>query len=158
MNTLLNLLNSSYPTQHHSLIANHWMRQSYAHQGGCYLQNPKAKYAAEPPDISIELTIVSKYHHGDRLRKAIPQLQPSVPLADCLLYFPRFRLRAYLSRKSLLLSLPVPKTNLTIAFSFLYFPSFLRGVASPQPRRAGPSNFWFDHSTACNKLCVVGVS
>ena len=47
---------------------------------------------------------------------------------------------------SLLLSHPVPKTNLTIAFSFFYFPSFLflsfllsifcsavnvRGVASP---------------------------
>ena len=37
-----------------------------------YLQNLKAKYTAEPPDISIELTIVSKYHHGGRLRKAIP--------------------------------------------------------------------------------------
>ena len=34
--------------------------------GGCYLRNPKAKYTAEPPDISIELTIVSKYHHGGR--------------------------------------------------------------------------------------------
>ena len=39
--------------------------------GGCYLRNPKAKYTAEPPDISIELTIVSKYHHSCRLRKAI---------------------------------------------------------------------------------------
>ena len=148
------------------------MRQSYADQGGCYLLNPKAKYIAEPPDISIQLTIVSKYHHGGRLRKAIPQLQLSVPLADRLLCFPRFRLREYLSRKSLLLSHPVPKTNLTIAFSFLYFPSFLflsfllsiscsavnvRGVASPQPCRPGPSNFWFDHSTACNNLCVAGV-
>ena len=34
--------------------------------GGCYLRNQKAKYTAEPPDISIELTIVSKYHHGGR--------------------------------------------------------------------------------------------
>ena len=40
--------------------------------GECYLLNPKAKYTAEPPDISIELTIVSKYHHGGRLQKAIP--------------------------------------------------------------------------------------
>ena len=125
---------------------------------GVICKTQKAKYAAEPPDISIELTIVSKYHHGGRLRKAIPQLQPSAPLADCLLCFPRFRLRAYLSRKYLLLNLPVPKTNLTIAFSFLYFPSFLRGVASAQSCRPGPSNFWFDHPTACNKLCVVGVS
>ena len=39
--------------------------------GGCYLRNPKAKYTDEPPDISIELTIVSKYHHSCRLRKAI---------------------------------------------------------------------------------------
>ena len=31
----------------------------------------KAKYTAEPPGISIELTIVSKYNHGGRLRKAI---------------------------------------------------------------------------------------
>ena len=129
-----------------------------ASPGGCYLLNPKAKYTAEPPDMSIELTIVSKYDHGGRLQKAISQLQSSVSLADRLLCFPGFRLREYLSRKSLLLSLPVPKTNLTIAFSFLYFPSFLRGVASPQPCRPGPSNFWFEHSTACNKLCFVGVS
>ena len=47
------------------------MRQSYADQGGCYLRNQKAKYTAEPPDISNELTIVRKYHHGGRLRKAI---------------------------------------------------------------------------------------
>ena len=39
--------------------------------GGCYLRNQKAIYTAEPPDISNELTIVSKYHHGGRLRKAI---------------------------------------------------------------------------------------
>ena len=38
----------------------------------CYLLNPKVKYTPEPPDISIELTIVSKYHHGGRLQKAIP--------------------------------------------------------------------------------------
>ena len=31
----------------------------------------RAKYTAEPPGISIELTIVSKYHHSCRLRKAI---------------------------------------------------------------------------------------
>ena len=63
--------------------------------GWCYLRNQKAKYTAEPPDISIELTIVSKYHHGGRLRKAIPYFQPSVPLADLLLCFTRFRLREY---------------------------------------------------------------
>ena len=40
--------------------------------GECYLLNPKTKYTAEPPDISIELTTVSKYHHGGRLQKAIP--------------------------------------------------------------------------------------
>ena len=34
----------------------------------------------------------------------------------------------------------------------------IRGVASPQVCRSGPKNFWFDHSTTCNKLCVVGVS
>ena len=38
---------------------------------GSYLRNPKAKCTAEPPDISIELTIVSKYHHGGGLQKAI---------------------------------------------------------------------------------------
>ena len=31
----------------------------------------RAKYTAEPPGISTELTIVSKYHHSCRLRKAI---------------------------------------------------------------------------------------
>ena len=40
--------------------------------GECYLLNPKAKYTAQPPDISTELTIVRKYHHGGRLPKAIP--------------------------------------------------------------------------------------
>ena len=40
--------------------------------GGCYLRDQKAIYTAEPPDISNELTIVSKYHHGCRLQKAIP--------------------------------------------------------------------------------------
>ena len=46
--------------------------------GECYLVNPKAKYTAEPPDISIELTIVSKYHHGGRLKKAM------IPLASAI--------------------------------------------------------------------------
>ena len=33
---------------------------------------PKSQiYTAEPSDISIELTIASKYRHGGRLRKAI---------------------------------------------------------------------------------------
>ena len=32
-----------------------------------------------------------------------------------------------------------------------------RGVASPKTCRPGPTNFWFDHSTVCNKLCIVGV-
>ena len=31
-----------------------------------------------------------------------------------------------------------------------------KAVASPWD--LGPTNFCFDHSTACNKLCVVGVS
>ena len=39
--------------------------------GGCYLRNQKAKCTAELPDISTELTIVSKYHHGGRLPKVI---------------------------------------------------------------------------------------
>ena len=39
--------------------------------GGCYLRNQNAKYTAEPPDISNELPIVSKYHHGGRLQKVI---------------------------------------------------------------------------------------
>ena len=73
------------------------MRQSYADQGRCYLRNPKDNYTGEPPDISTELTIVSKYYHGGRLRKAIPWLQLSVPLADLLLCFARFRLREYSS-------------------------------------------------------------
>ena len=33
-----------------------------------------------------------------------------------------------------------------------------RGAASPKTCRPGPTNFWFDHTTACNKLGVVGVS
>ena len=32
-----------------------------------------------------------------------------------------------------------------------------RGVASPKTCRPGPTNFWFDHSTVCNKLCTGGV-
>ena len=40
--------------------------------GECYLLNLKAKYTAERPDISTKLTIVSEYHHGYRLQKAIP--------------------------------------------------------------------------------------
>ena len=39
--------------------------------GRVLFAKPKRKSTAEPPDISIELTIVSKYHHGGRLRKAI---------------------------------------------------------------------------------------
>ena len=31
------------------------------------------------------------------------------------------------------------------------------GVAIPVTCRPESTNFWFDHSTACNKLCVVGV-
>ena len=27
-----------------------------------------------------------------------------------------------------------------------------------RPVGLGVTNFWFDHSTPCNKLCVVGVS
>ena len=41
-------------------------------QGGCYLRNPKAKYTAEPPGISIELTIVSKYHHIGAVYESYP--------------------------------------------------------------------------------------
>ena len=33
-----------------------------------------------------------------------------------------------------------------------------RRVTSPEACRLGPINFWFDHFSACNKLCVVGVS
>ena len=40
--------------------------------GGRYFPNPKAKYTAEPPDISIKCTVVSKYYQRGRLRKAIP--------------------------------------------------------------------------------------
>ena len=32
----------------------------------------------------------------------------------------------------------------------------IRGVASPQVCRSGPTNFWFDHSTACNKMHCWG--
>ena len=32
-----------------------------------------------------------------------------------------------------------------------------RGVASPYTFRPSTTNFWFHHSTACNKLCVVEV-
>ena len=32
-----------------------------------------------------------------------------------------------------------------------------KGVASLQTCRPGPTKFWFDHSTACNK-CILGVS
>ena len=31
------------------------------------------------------------------------------------------------------------------------------GAAIPVTCRPESTNFWFDHSTACNKLCVVGV-
>ena len=34
----------------------------------------------------------------------------------------------------------------------------VRGVASQRTCRLGPTNCWFDHSTACNKLSVVGLS
>ena len=37
----------------------------------------------------------------------------------------------------------------------VHSPSNARGVASPKTR---PTDFCFDQSTACNKLCVVGVS
>ena len=33
-----------------------------------------------------------------------------------------------------------------------------RGVASLSTCRPGITNFWFDHSTSCKKLCVVGLS
>ena len=39
-----------------------------------------------------------------------------------------------------------------------HFLGFSRDVASPQTCRPRPKNFWFDHSTTCNKLCVVGVN
>ena len=114
--------------------SNYWMRQSYADRGGWYLRNPKAKYTAEPPDISIKLTIVSKYHHSGRSLSFSHQFH--LQTVYC----------AFQVSDSLLLSHPVPKTNLTIAFAFLYYPSFLflsfllsifccsvnvRGVASP---------------------------
>ena len=36
----------------------------------------------------------------------------------------------------------------------MYLTAF-RGVASPKTPWPWATNFWFDHSTACNKLCVV---
>ena len=35
------------------------------------------------------------------------------------------------------------------------YPTAVRGVASPKTPWPGATNFWFGHSTACNKLCVV---
>ena len=37
-------------------------------------------------------------------------------------------------------------------------PPLDKGIASPYTYRPGPTNFWFDHSTICNKLCIVGES
>ena len=87
------------------------------------MRNPKAKYTAEPPGISIELTIVSKYHHSGRLRKAIlsaisSTCRPFIVLSKIPITGVKFYL--VLAAQS-----SVPKTNLTTAFSFLYFPSFL---------------------------------
>ena len=36
--------------------------------------------------------------------------------------------------------------------------SCLSGVANPKTCRPGSTNFWLVHSTACNKLWVVGAS
>ena len=93
--------------------------------GRVLFAKPKSQICSLATRYINRATIVSKYHHGGRLRKAIPCLQPSVPLADLLLCFTRFRLRESRFIQSLLLSHLVPKTNLTTAFSFLYFPSFL---------------------------------
>ena len=98
--------------------------------GGCYLRNQKAKYTAEPPDISNELPIVSKYHHGGRLQKVILSAFSST----CRPFFCAFQDSDY---RSIYLESPCcsviqsPKQIYTIAFSFLYFCSFLRGVTSP---------------------------
>ena len=47
---------------------------------------------------------------------------------------------------------------LTVFLIGRYFSSPSRDVASPLTFGPGPTNFWFNQSTACNKLCVVGVS
>ena len=47
---------------------------------------------------------------------------------------------------------------LTVFLIGRYFSSPTRDVASPLTFGPGPTNFRFDQSTACNKLCVVGVS
>ena len=49
-------------------------------------------------------------------------------------------------------------TSLTVFLIGRYFSSPTRDVASPLTFGPGPTNFRFDQSTACNKLCVVGVS
>ena len=80
--------------------------------GGCYLRDQKAIYTAEPPDISNELTIVSKYHHGGH------QFHLQTVYCD-------FQNSDYWSICLVLAAHPVPKTNLTVAFSFVYFLSFV---------------------------------
>ena len=112
--------------------------------GGCYLRNQKAIYTAEPPDISNELTIVSKYHHGGRLRKAIlsaisSTCRPFIVLSK----IPITEVKIYLVLAAQSSS---PENKFNHCFFFLYFPSFLflsfllsiscsavniRGVASP---------------------------
>ena len=95
--------------------------------GGCYLRNQKAKYTAEPPDISNELPIVSKYHHGGRLQKVILSAFSST----CRPFFCAFQdsdyMQEYLPGKSLLLSHPVPKTNLYHCFFFPLLLFFSQG-------------------------------
>ena len=104
----------------------------------------RAKYTAEPPGISIELTIVSKYHHSCRLRKAILSAISStcrpfivlskIPITGVKIYL-------VLAAQS---SSPENKLNHCFFFSllpFFSFPLFLlsiscsavnvRGVASP---------------------------
>ena len=104
----------------------------------------RAKYTAEPPGISIELTIVSKYHHSCRLRKAILSaisypcrpfiVLSKIPITGVKIYL-------VLAAQS---SSPENKFNHCFFFSllpFFSFPLFLlsiscsavnvRGVASP---------------------------
>jgi len=50
-------------------------------------------------------------------------------------------------------SVHTTKCQVNIKMCVFYLFSIQGQSCGPRPR-----NFWFDHSTACNKLCAVGVS
>ena len=108
--------------------------------GRVLFAKPKSQICSLATRYINRATIASKYHHGGRLRKAIPCLQPSVPLADFLLCFTRFRLGESRFIQSLLLSHPVPKTNLTTAFSFLFLSVLLSISCSAVNVRGQPAH------------------